>query len=123
MCPIVIVGDEGDLLVQYTMQLLESQGTSVLHVKPSSLADIKTTLRDNTFILNDQVISGIFFRAHPDSFFSIGFQEEDRSFVDAEIRSVWLAAFQLRSLLSINRYDATSWFETLHWPTWRRAFI
>jgi hypothetical protein len=120
---VAVVSDTDDVLAQYTMELLESQGISVLHVRPSSLGDMKTTLRNNTFIVNDQVVRGIFFRAPPDSFFSEGFEEEDQSFVDSEIRSVWLAAFQLGTILSINRYDATAWFETLHWPTWRRVLI
>jgi hypothetical protein len=62
----------------------------------------------------------ILFRAFPDSTFSVGFDAEDQPFCNSEIGAAWLAALNLDSVLAVNRYDATAWFEGLGWPVWRR---
>jgi hypothetical protein len=103
--------------------LLESLGESVLKKSARFLADLKVTLEPDRFLVEGRQVSGILFRATPDSRFSDSFSSEERPFVDAEIRAVWLAAMQIESILAINRHDAGSWFEGSGWSVWRRRLI
>jgi len=120
---IVIVAHHDDLLSNSVVNSLLTQGINVIHSNPSTLNSLRVNMQDESFIVEDLEIFGILFRVSSDSNFSEGFVEEDRSFCDFEIKAAWLAALHLHSLKAVNRYNALSWFEGIHWPVWRRMLI
>jgi hypothetical protein len=117
-----IVSQAGDPLSDALVGQLSAQGIPAIQITTESLGDLHTCLDEEVFLLDGQEVGAIFFHAHPDEIFSCSFQENDRPFVDVEIRAIWLAAMQLDSILAINCYDADAWFENLHWTVWRRKF-
>lgn len=68
-------------------------------------------------------VGGVLFRASPEASWSDGFAADDRLYCDAELRAAWLAILHLDSVLAINQWDATTWFEGGEWPTWRRLMM
>ena len=120
---VVIVAENDDLLAANLKNRLIAQGDQVLAIPPGSLGSLAVCLEDERFRIAGQSVGGILFRTPPDATFSDGFQAGDRRFCDVEMRALWLAALQLDSVFTINRYDATVWFEGLHWPIWRRYLL
>ncbi len=120
---LIIVSDYDDLLSNQVATTSEAQGVKVLRFLPNTLGDLNVCLRDDFFWVNGQPVGGILFRSSPNSTFSDGFDEDDQSFCDAEIRALWLAALHLDSILTMNQYDAAAWFEGSLWSSWRRCLI
>lgn len=123
MSCVVIVAERGDLLAALVQNRLEAQGDQVMAVPPGALGSLAVRLEGDAFQVEDERIGGILFRAIPDTTFSDGFEAADRSFCDAEVRAVWLAATHLDAVCALNRYDAAAWFEGPYWPVWRRRLI
>jgi len=123
MSCVVIVAERGDLLAALVQNRLEAQGDQVMMVPPGALGGLTVHLADDVFRVEKKRIGGILFRAIPDTTFSDGFEAADRSFCDAEVRALWLAAMHLDPVCALNRYDAAAWFEGPHWPVWRRRLI
>jgi hypothetical protein len=120
---VAIVSEVTDSLAKAVATSLKVQGVWTEEILPAALGDVRIVLRDDSLFVNGGRMGGIFFRASSDSNFSQGFVTEDRSFSDAEVRATWLAALNLQSIVAINRYDATAWFEGLRWTVWRRKLL
>jgi hypothetical protein len=120
---VVIVSEFTDTLASAVAVKLQSEGIYVVQTAPYDLGDLRVTLHEDEFIVNDSPVSGILFRSLPNSTLSQGFPIEDRGFCDSELRAVWLAALHLPRILAINRYDAEAWFEAVGWPVWRRKLV
>lgn len=116
----VIVGEANDLLATATATALRNQGARTHSADPGALADLSVCLDDQGFSVDGWPVAGILFRSLPDASFSDAFAVEDKGFVDAEVRALWLAAMHLDSVLTLNRYDAAAWFEGAGWAVWRR---
>lgn len=102
---------------------LHNKNVQVICAEPASLGSLDIHLEQDDFYVNRQLVTGILFRSVPDTTFSEGFALADRRFCDAEIRAVWLAALNLKTILAVNRYDAVAWFEGTNWPIWRRRLL
>jgi hypothetical protein len=120
---VLIVTYPGDLLSARVATRIRGAGQSVLYRHPGALAETSVTLRQDEFHVDGAPIGGIFFRAPVEWPMSDGFIEADRSFTDAEWKSVLLAALHLDSVLAINQYPAEAWFENAAWSVWRRKLI
>jgi hypothetical protein len=120
---ILIINYPGDELADAVTANLSNRDIRTIQIAPDTLGSRQIRLQDGTLYLDSVPIHGMFFRVSPDSKFSDGYQIDDQAFCDAEIRSVLLAALNLESMLAVNKYDATAWFEGLGWPTWRRKLI
>ncbi|MGB5051742.1 MAG: hypothetical protein WBO46_22540 [Caldilineaceae bacterium] len=120
---VVIVAGNDDLLATNFKDRLIALGDRVLAIHPGALSSLAVCLENEKFQVAGQSVSGILFRTPPDATFSDSFQAGDRRFCDVEARALWLAALQLDSVFTINRYDASVWFEGLHWPAWRRCLL
>jgi len=116
----VVIGETTNLLVNALSTRLREQGNRVFILTPDRLASEILTLTEARLAVNGEEVRGVFFHAAPDRSFSSGYTDEDRGFVDAEVRSVWLAATQLEQIFAVNRYPALAWYEGLRWHTWRR---
>jgi hypothetical protein len=123
MSCVVVVAESDDLLTALVKTSLEARGDQVMAVSPGALGGLAVRLEGDAFRVEDERIGGILFRATPDTTFSDGFEAADRSFCDAEVRALWLAAMSLDSVCALNRYDAAAWFEGPYWPVWRRRLI
>jgi hypothetical protein len=120
---IVVISHSEDELSALITAILRKQGTRVMHIVPGALGSSQISLQGDVFLIDGWPISGVLFRASPESIFSDEFEASDQSFCDAEIRAVWLAALNLDVILAVNKYDAMTWFEGLGWPIWRRRLI
>ena len=120
---VVVVAYHDDPFSNRVAEILQGHEVTVLQVVPSNLARLNVLLKDDTFLVEHHPVKGIVFRVAPDRSFSGSFVQEDQGFCDAEIRAVWLAALHLESILAVNRYDATVWFENANWIIWRSRLI
>jgi hypothetical protein len=120
---IIIIGNDTDRLADAVTTKLTIRGIWALQIGPGVLGDLSVSLSGDTFRVEGRRVGGVFFRAFPDTGFSLSYDLEDQPFCDAEVGATWLAAMQLDSVLAINRYDATAWFEGLIWPVWRRRLV
>lgn len=120
---VVIIHRDGDQLSESVANHLSQEQVTVRQYKPESVGDLQIKLCNNTFCINGVKVKGIFFRVSPNENFSYHFRKQDQSFIDTEIRSIWLSAFHCDSVLAINDYDAISWFEGIEWYQWRRRLI
>lgn len=120
---ILVISYPDDKLSRSVTRLLHAQGIQVLNTIPDTLGSRRISLQGDLLRIDGLPIGGVLFRVSPQSKFSDDFETFDQPFCDAEIRAILLAALNLDSILAINKYDATAWFEGLGWSTWRRALI
>lgn len=120
---ILVINHPEDRLSNSIVTILQTQGIRVLQIVPGALGSKQISLQGDLLCIDGDPVKGILFRVPPQSAFSDDFAINDQSFCDAEIRAVLLAALNLESMLAINKYDATTWFEGIGWPTWRRKLI
>ncbi|MDH3473003.1 MAG: hypothetical protein OEM59_04870 [Rhodospirillales bacterium] len=122
MC-IVIVRQGQDRFAFAVAAGLRDRGWPVLEIDPVTLADQSVSLSDNTFEVDGRKVSGLLFRAGTRGPFSQGFVLQDKSFVDAEVAAVWMAAMNLSTMTSLNRLDAEAWCLGNLWIIWRRFLL
>ncbi len=120
---VMVVGDHSDNLSRMVTDSLKSRNVPVKFIEPGKLASLPVLLKDDLFVVQEQLVRGILFRTSPDARFSHDYMPLDQAFCDAETKALWLAALNLGSVLAINQYDAVAWFEGTGWPTWRRRFL
>lgn len=120
---IAVVRDDSDRLAAVVTHLLRNANIPVIEIRTGTLSSVPVCLSEDIFLLDQQPVAGILFRAYPDASFSEGFEVEDSLFCNAELSATWLAAINLRSVLAINGYDAMAWFEGLRWTIWRQRLL
>jgi hypothetical protein len=122
--PIVVaVCEDDDPLAGALLRVVASRGAVTRRVAPAMLSDLGVCLEKESFLLDGWPVGGVIFRAGNEASLSEGFDPADRAFCDADISATWLAALHLDSVIAINRYDATAWYENSRWPLWRQRLL
>jgi hypothetical protein len=119
----LIVRHPCDAFAERIAAQLRERGYSVRAVDPCGLADLGLSLSEEALWIDGALVRGVLFRALPRSHFSPNFTSADRSFCDAELSAVWIAALHVPSLVTLNHYDAEAWCENARWPVWRRRLL
>jgi hypothetical protein len=118
-----IISAEGDQLSPAVSEKLKNKSIPVLFSYSNKISEVDFFLNSEKLFVNGKLITGILFRARPDSFFSESFVEQDQPFCDSEIGAVLLAALNLPSILAVNKYDARLWFDKSSWALWRSRYL
>jgi hypothetical protein len=119
----LIIANQEDTLSNEVIKKFQKHRTSFIHVVPDKVGDLAICLKHGQCLINNSPVDGIFYRASLDSSFCGSFVAEDQNYCSAEIRATLLAAMHTESIMSINLYDATAWFEGGNWLVWRRILI
>ena len=114
----LIVADAEDLLAESVLRSLSERSRRVRRISPADSGSLSLTLDTERYVVDNQIVAGLFLATSPSSCFSEGYELEDQAFCDSEMSSIWLAAANLPSVYTINRYDAMSWYDGLRWPVW-----
>lgn len=115
----LIIANREDTLSNEVIKKFQKQGTPFIRVIPDEVGDLEICLKQGQCYINDRLVDAIFYRASLDSSFCRNFVTEDQSYCSAEIRATLLAAMHAESIMSINQYNATTWFEGSNWLVWR----
>jgi hypothetical protein len=118
---VAIVSWPGDSVATSLAAALSALGRPLVHLGAESLAGRATSLRGDRFEVDGRRVAAIFWRISPFLPLSSEFRQEDRSFADSETAATWLAAMQLPSIFTVNRFIARHWYGGATWQVWRRC--
>jgi hypothetical protein len=119
----VLIGEErSDPLILPLAEKLARHDVNVELIEPGLLATSPVSVTVGGAWLKGTPITAAVFRATSDACLADSFCDDDRSFANAETRSIWLHVLSLPSIRCVNRSDAELWFALQEWPVWRGRF-
>jgi hypothetical protein len=116
----LIVSLEKDAIGAACREALQARGVTVRSIPPALLGEARLALAPSQFRFEGMPVRGLLLRTPPCFPVSARFDSADQAFADSEIGATLLAAASLSSLIAVNRFDATAWFENGRWSVWHQ---
>jgi hypothetical protein len=87
------------------------QGINFRVVTTAQLPDLKASICGSRFFVDGVPVAGVLTHDLAGLDLSCSDPLDDQAFFNAELRAIWLAGMNLASVLAINRYPSSAWYD------------